>query len=196
METVIYFVAAALLIELAFLVFRVIVRRQYQRRGRLTFFISLFEMLVFVSYLGFPYLYNPPEWVAPWSGKVPVSEPLKTAGRICIAVGLVSSFGTGFWFGLRRAFGLQVKGLIQGGPYRVTRNPQLVFFSLVVLGCVVLWPSWYAVGWAALYGFVLHPMIVTEEEHLRAVFGEEYARYCRRVPRYVGLWRKREEAAA
>jgi len=194
METVIYFLAVALLTAFTFVSFRVAVRREYQRRGRLTFLISLLEVLVIVLYLGFPYLYNPPEWVTPWSHKVPVSEPLRTIGRVCIAVGLVLSVGTGLWFGLLRAFGVQVKGLIQNGPYRVTRNPQLVFFSPVVLGCVVLWPSWYAVGWAALYGFVLHTMILTEEEHLRAVFGEEYARYCRRVPRYVGLWWKREEA--
>ena len=196
METVIYLVAAALLIAIALVVFRVIVRREYQRIGRLTFPISLLEMLVIVLYLGFPYLYNPPEWVAPWSRKVLMDEPLRTVGRVCIAVGLVSSFGTGFWFGLRRAFGVQVKGLIQSGPYRVTRNPQLVFFSFMVSGCVVLWPSWYAAGWAVLYGFVVHPMIMTEEEHLQAVFGEEYTLYCKRVPRYVGLRWMREEPAA
>ena len=29
-------------------------------------------------------------------------------------------------------------------------------------------------------------MVLTEEEHLRRVFGEDYARYCDRVPRYLG----------
>ena len=195
MKTAIYFVAAALLIAFAFVVFRVFARRDYQRKGRLTLLSSLLELLVMSLYVSFPYLYNPPQWVSPWSREVPVSEPLRTVGRACIAIGLVSAFGTMLWFGLRRAFGLQVKGLIQSGPYRVTRNPQLVFFVPVVLGCVVLWPSWYALGWAALYGIVLHPtMVVTEEEHLLAVHGEEYARYCQRVPRYVGAWWRRAEA--
>ena len=191
MKTVIYFSAAALLIALAFIVFRVIVRRDYRRKGKATLLSSLLELLVMGLYVGFPYLYNPPQWVLFWSRQVPVSEPLRIVGVVCIVIGLVSTFGTMFWFGLRRAFGLQVKGLIQSGLYRVTRNPQLVGFGLVVLGCVVLWPSWYALGWAALYGIVVHPMVVTEEEHLLAVFGEEYARYCQRVPRYVGLWWKR-----
>ena len=37
-----------------------------------------------------------------------------------------------------------------------------------------------------LLAIILHVMIVTEEEHLRAVFGEDYRRYCERVPRYLG----------
>jgi len=35
-----------------------------------------------------------------------------------------------------------------------------------------------------------HLMILSEEEHLRDVFGEEYERYCERVPRYLGLRRR------
>jgi protein-S-isoprenylcysteine O-methyltransferase Ste14 len=30
-----------------------------------------------------------------------------------------------------------------------------------------------------------HLMVMTEEEHLREVYGEEYERYCERVPRYL-----------
>jgi protein-S-isoprenylcysteine O-methyltransferase Ste14 len=32
-------------------------------------------------------------------------------------------------------------------------------------------------------------MVLTEEEHLRAVHGEAYVRYCERVPRYIGFRR-------
>jgi len=187
MKTAIYLGAAALLIALAFVVFRVIVRRDYQRKGRATLFSSLLELLVMGLYMSFPYLYNPPQWGAFWSRQAPVGAAVRVVGVVCITAGLVSAFGTLFWFGLRRALGWQVKGLIQSGPYRVTRNPQLVGFGLVVLGAVMLWPSWYALGWATLYGLVGHLMVVTEEEHLLAVFSEEYARYCRQVPRYVGL---------
>jgi protein-S-isoprenylcysteine O-methyltransferase Ste14 len=95
-----------------------------------------------------------------------------------------------FWFGLRRAFGLEVNALKQTGPYRVTRNPQIVGGSLLVIGSAVLWPSWYALGWAVLYAVVAHMMVFTEEEHLRAVFGQEYELYCERVPRYLGFPRR------
>jgi protein-S-isoprenylcysteine O-methyltransferase Ste14 len=196
MKTGTYFGAAGLFIALAFVVFRVIVRRDYKRKGRATLLSSLLETLVMGLYLSFPYLYNPPQWVSFWSGEVPVGGTVRAVGVIWILAGLVSAFGTMLWFGLRRAFGLHVKGLLKSGPYRVTRNPQLVGFSLVVLGCAVLWPSWYALGWAVLYGMMAHLMVMTEEEHLLAAFGEEYTRYCRRVPRYVGSWWKRDEAAA
>ena len=79
--------------------------------------------------------------------------------------------------------------MVQSEPYHVTRNPQLVGGSLLVIGTVVLWPSWYALGWAVLYGIVAHMMVLTEEEHLRDVFGGEYERYCGRVPRYLGILR-------
>lgn len=196
MGTMAYFLAAALLIAAAVAVFRVFARSDYQRRGRLTLRTSFLETLVMILYMSFPYLYNPPRWVPFWSRAVPASKQLRMAGVLCIAVGLASAFGTMLWFGLRRAFGLQVEGLVQSGPYRVTRNPQIVGFLLVVLGCVVLWPSWYATGWVMLYGVVAHLMVRTEEEHLLSVYGEEYARYCQRVPRYVGLWRGRQKAAA
>jgi protein-S-isoprenylcysteine O-methyltransferase Ste14 len=94
-------------------------------------------------------------------------------------------------FGLRRAFGWQVEGLVRSGLYRVTRNPQLVGGVLMVIGPALLWPSWYALGWVLLYGVVGHLMVMTEEEHLHQVHGEEYERYCEQTPRYLGRWWKR-----
>ena len=44
-------------------------------------------------------------------------------------------------------------------------------------------------AFARLLAVTLHLMIVTEEEHLSAVFGEEYLGYCERVPRYLGWGR-------
>ncbi len=187
MEKVVYFVAAALLIAAAFVIFRVLARRDYQRKGRLTLGSSLLELFVWSLYMAFPYLFNPPHWVSFWSSAVPAAPMMRRIGVFCIVAGFVAAFGTMFWFGVRRAFGLRVSGLIQRGPYRVTRNPQLLGGSLLVLGTFVLWPSWYAAGWVGLYAVVGHFMVVTEEEHLLRVLGEEYARYCRSVPRYIGM---------
>lgn len=185
MEIVVYSIAACLLLAAACVVFRVFVRRDYQRKGRLTPLSSFLELLVWGLFMGFPYLYNPPGWAAFWTSELSVATPFRIAGMICIAMGLVSAFGTMVWFGLRRAFGLKVNKLIQSGPYRLSRNPQLVAGSLMVIGTILLWPSWYALGWAVLYGGVAHVMVTTEEEHLRNVFEEEYEKYCERVPRYL-----------
>ncbi len=185
MEIDVYFMAAVLLLGSALVVFRVVVRRDYQRKGRLTLLSSFLELLVWGLFFGFPSLYNPHGWAVFWSSEVPVPTPFRIAGITCITAGLVSAFGTMIWFGTRRAFGLAVNKLIQSGPYRLSRNPQVVAGSLLVIGTILLWPSWYALGWAGLYGGVAHMMVVTEEEHLREVFEEEYEIYCERVPRYL-----------
>lgn len=187
METAVYFFAAFLLVAVAWVVFRIFVRRDYLQKGHLTLFTSFLELIIWALYLGFPYLYNPPEWVAFWSPEAPVNTPVRIVGVVCIVVGLALAFGTMFWFGLRRAFGVQVDGLIQSGLYRVTRNPQLMAGILLVAGPAILWPSWYAVGWVVLFVVISHLMVITEEEHLLAVFGEEYERYCDQVPRYIGV---------
>ena len=163
MKLVVYSIAVLVLIVASLVVFRIFVRRDYQRRGQLTPLASFLELLVWGLYMSFPYLYNPPEWAYFWSPDVPVGAPLRIIGIICIVVGLVSAFGTMLWFGLRRAFGLEVDKLIQIGPYRFTRNPQLVGGALLVFGSSVLWPSWYALGWVVLYGFVAHVMVLTED---------------------------------
>jgi protein-S-isoprenylcysteine O-methyltransferase Ste14 len=189
MGLVAYLVSLFLLACVSSIVFRLVVRRDYRRKGRLTLLSGALELLVFVLYMGFPYLYNPPAWAWFWSPDVPVGTPLRIAGVICILCGMALAFGTMLGFGLGRAFGRRVTGLIQAGPYRFTRNPQLVGGSLLVIGSAVLWPSWYALGWAALYGFVAHVMVLTEEEHLRAAYGAQYVEYCAHVRRYLGVRR-------
>jgi protein-S-isoprenylcysteine O-methyltransferase Ste14 len=184
---VIYFTSALLLIVIAFAIFHVLVRRDYQRKGQLTLASSILQVVIWGLYMSFPYIYNPAEWVCFWSRDVPVSAPVRVAGLVCIAVGLTSAFGTMIWFGLRRAIGLQVNELIQRGPYRISRNPQLVGVGFLVIGTVLLWPSWYAVGWVVLCGIVGHLMVMTEEEHLQEVYEEEYEQYCEQVPRYLGF---------
>lgn len=187
MRVVVYFTSAFLLIVNAFAIFRIIVRRDYQRKGRLTLVSSILQVLIWGLYMGFPYIYNPARWVRFWSRNVPVGAFVRAAGLVCTAIGLASAFGTMIWFGLRKAIGLQVNELTQRGPYQISRNPQLVGGSFLVIGTVLLWPSWYALGWTVLYGIVGHLMVMTEEEHLREAYGDEYEQYCKQVPRYLGF---------
>jgi protein-S-isoprenylcysteine O-methyltransferase Ste14 len=77
--------------------------------------------------------------------------------------------------------------LAQSGIYRKSRNPQALACGLYVLGFTVLWPLWYALGWAILYAILIHIMIITEEEHLLRAHGEGYVKYGRDVPRYFSL---------
>ena len=73
------------------------------------------------------------------------------------------------------------------GIYAVSRNPRAVAFTIAVVGYVVLWPSWQGVVAVALLAAILHMMILTEEEYLKTAYGDEYSRYTRQVPRYLGI---------
>jgi protein-S-isoprenylcysteine O-methyltransferase Ste14 len=181
----VYFLSAFGLLLLAYLVFRVIVRRDYRRRGRLTPLSSMLDLLVWSVLIFFPYTYNQASWPWFWLYTGSISQIL---GFILIVAGLALAFVTMFWFGLRRAFGFQVSELIRVGPYRFSRNPQIVGGALMVLGVGLQWPSIYTLGWLLLFAVVSHLMVLTEEEHLLRVFGEAYREYCAEVPRYVGLF--------
>jgi len=178
----IYIVSAVGLMAFALIVFRIFVRRSYRRRGRLTWLTSLLEFLVFFLLGTFTWLDLPRGW--PPEDVHPV---LRIMGWLCIAIGLAAMIIVIFWFGWLRAMGREVDELIQFGPYRISRNPQIVACFIAVFGYALLWPSGHTLGWVIIFLAIAHMMVLTEEEHLRDTFGEKYARYSARVPRYVGL---------
>ncbi len=81
---------------------------------------------------------------------------------------------------------LHVGELTQVGPYRWSRNPQLVGWFLFLLGFALNdWSLWSLAALVVVVVYV-HLMVLIEEEHLRRVFGEQYVEFCRRTPRYFG----------
>jgi protein-S-isoprenylcysteine O-methyltransferase Ste14 len=185
MKEIVVFVLAALLLLCAYFVFRILVRRAYAAQGRLSAPLSGLQLLIFLGFFCFPYLYNPPEWGNFWQVSKAPNPALAQAGLIIICAGLVGAFGTMAWFGLKQAFGVANEGLTQSGPYRFSRNPQILGGYLMVIGCSLQWPSLYSLGWILMYALIMHWMVITEEEHLRKVYGEAYETYCSEVPRYL-----------
>ena len=186
MSIPLYIVSACILIAFAFITFRIVVRRSYRQRGRLTWFSSALEFFAFVSWGTFTWLDIPYEW--PPADLNPI---LRIFALVCIVVGLSVMFVLIFRFSWSRAMGQKVDALVQSGLYRFTRNPQTVACGIAVIGYALLWPSWHTLGWVVLFFVIVHLMILTEEEHLREVFGEEYIQYSARVPRYIGFRKKR-----
>ncbi|RPH60348.1 MAG: hypothetical protein EHM81_06415, partial [Chloroflexi bacterium] len=129
-----------LLLAFAYVVFRVIVRRDYRLHGCLTGWSSTLQLLAFTGLMAFPYLFNPPAWTLSWMLAGPTSRHQQILGLVIILLGFLVAFGTMGWFGIRRAFGLDEKGLISTGPYRLTRNPQILGGYLLVIGVTVQWP--------------------------------------------------------
>jgi protein-S-isoprenylcysteine O-methyltransferase Ste14 len=187
-----YVLLSALLLLFAYYIFRILVRQEYKARGRLSPLTSGLQLLVFLGYFLFPYVYNPPAWASFWM-KTSMQPPgLFLPGLVLTCLGMALAFGVMAWFGFGIAFGVNIEGLRKIGPYRVSRNPQVLGGYLMVLGISLQWPSLYALGWIGMYALIMHWMVLAEEEHLSRIFGEEYVMYCQKVPRYLWI-RKRPE---
>ncbi len=185
MGLLVYVGAAVTVMAVNFAIFRVAVRRDYRRSGRLTPFSAFLEYVAIGSWVVFGYLNRTPDWPA-----VHVAALQEVIGWVLFlggwAVTLIGIVG----LGLGRSHGLQVNALRQTGLYRFSRNPQVLAFLIAMIGHLILWPTWRNLGVLILVAVLLHWMIMSEEEHLGDVFGEEYERYCERVPRYIGLKRQ------
>ena len=107
-----------------------------------------------------------------------MADVWEEGARVLMAAGIAS-------IGLYAAFGRGGDQLISKGLYGISRNPQMVGCAFYCLGFLALWPSWYAAGWLLIFAILGQAMIITEEEHLYRIFGETYADYCDRVPRYL-----------
>ena len=88
--------------------------------------------------------------------------------------------------GFLRSMGLLTGDLKETSYYRATRNPQVLGCVLYVIGFIILWPSWFALGLGLSLLVILHVMVLTEEEHLHNAYGQAYKQYCNKVPRYLG----------
>ncbi|NIM93352.1 MAG: hypothetical protein GTO18_06540 [Anaerolineales bacterium] len=175
-----YLFSYFLLLSFGFIILRYLVPRDYLKHGKLSPPITFLQALLFFVYGGFPYIYLEENWPA-----VSVPPLIHVAGVVLLFGGLGFLFYGMIRLGVVRSMGRGSPQLEQSGIYGVSRNPQAIACALYVFGFFMLWPSWYAAGWAFLYFVLIHMMVMTEEDHLRRKHGEEYQEYCERVPRYI-----------
>lgn len=78
------------------------------------------------------------------------------------------------------------KRLVISGLYRYTRNPMYVGVTVILLGETIFFRSATLLGYTCLVflGFNLF-IRLHEEPYLRKKFGDEYARYCENVGRWL-----------
>lgn len=78
------------------------------------------------------------------------------------------------------------RSLTTTGLHARTRNPMYLGWSAIHLGAgLVLGSPWVVGTWPATAVFV-HRQILDEEDELIDLFGDDYAEYRRRAPRYLG----------
>jgi protein-S-isoprenylcysteine O-methyltransferase Ste14 len=76
--------------------------------------------------------------------------------------------------------------IVRTGPYRFSRNPIYLAFSLLQLGIAVWLNSWWLVATLAAAVALVHYIVIQrEEQYLEARFGAEYRDYKVAVRRWM-----------
>ncbi|HOU12921.1 MAG TPA: phosphatidylethanolamine N-methyltransferase family protein [Anaerolineae bacterium] len=85
------------------------------------------------------------------------------------------------------------QGLTQRGPYRFSRNPQYVGYSVSLIGWAMMTSSTLTFVAAAvgIGAFIVAPF--AEEPWLLKQYGSTYEAYMRAVPRFVGMGNPRKQ---
>ena len=157
-------------------------RREYQQRGKLSWFGSTIHVVgyavhgMFCSLLAWGPAGVPPLGQIAWLG-----VPLMVLG-LGITIYAMDWFRT-----FSRWVGNNTPGLFTNGLYRYSRNPQFVGYGLFILGFFIVW--WTPLAWVGFLSYIALAYAVTlvEEEHLTRAYGDSYRQYCQRVPRYLGI---------
>ncbi len=74
--------------------------------------------------------------------------------------------------------------LVTEGIYKFSRNPAFVGFNLMFLGLFATYANIFTLIVLVINTIAFHLLILQEEKHLFSMFGDEYERYKRKVPRY------------
>ena len=76
--------------------------------------------------------------------------------------------------------------LVLTGPYRWTRNPMYLGWTILYAGGILLTRSWWAVFFLPLVLWVMNAYVIAREErYLAAAFGDEYRAYQAQVRRWI-----------
>lgn len=76
--------------------------------------------------------------------------------------------------------------LITSGPFGFSRNPLYVGLTVIYIGVTLMLNSlWGLLLFVPLLLVMHHGVVLREEQHLEARFGDEFRQYCARVRRYL-----------
>ena len=153
---------------------------------------ALVGTIVFVAILPATVIVLAPYWITGWQLREPFLGTTLTrwigALLVVVALPVFVSFLGRFVFEGRGtpAPVAPTERLVVGGPFRWTRNPGYVAVDAMLVGQGLFLASPAVLVYGAFIALAFHIfVIVYEEPTLRDTYGEEYERYCRRVPRWI-----------
>ena len=77
-------------------------------------------------------------------------------------------------------------GLVTGGPYAYSRNPQYIGFILFTVGMVLYWPTLITIPMRIILCIACYRLAFSEQKELKETYKEEYDTYAKRVNRFIG----------
>jgi protein-S-isoprenylcysteine O-methyltransferase Ste14 len=76
--------------------------------------------------------------------------------------------------------------IIESGPYKFSRNPMYVAWTMIYVGTAMLVNTWWLlILLPGVIAFTHYFVVRREEQKLEQKFGEHYRHYCNRVRRYL-----------
>lgn len=76
--------------------------------------------------------------------------------------------------------------LVQGGVFRISRNPIFLGIMITLLGLFLMIPNAVTLLIFVLALVLINIQVRLEEEYLKTMHGDDYVGYTRRVPRWIG----------
>jgi protein-S-isoprenylcysteine O-methyltransferase Ste14 len=109
-----------------------------------------------------------------------LGSPVLIIGCVLVALGLVGLIKALFDFKSAPTGQPATRGI-----YRITRHPQIMAASLVLLGTTVAIGSWSGLIVLLISRILLNANLVAEEEVCLRAFGSVYQEYLDHTPRYI-----------
>ncbi len=75
--------------------------------------------------------------------------------------------------------------LVSSGLYRYTRNPMYLGHLIFLFGLAIVLNSWAGMALFVAQAVWFHRRVLRDERRLKDLFGQDYADYMRRVPRWI-----------
>ena len=128
----------------------------------------------------------------------------RTTGYIMLTIALLFT-GLGAWLriwgsayvgsGIVKSSSMHGEAMLADGPYRHTRNPLYLGTLLHTLGIALLMPPSGAIFAVTLLWIFQFRLALAEEPFLLTRFGQQYATYAAKVPRFLPMFCPRVPAA-
>lgn len=124
---------------------------------------------------------------APGTLGLPARAARVAGGAVGLAGSALVLSGFARFESVAQLWGAETGGLVRGGPYRWSRNPQYVGYVLAWTGAGLVRRSWHGLAAAASYAVAVRAWVPVEESALRRELGAEYVRWAAERPRWLPL---------